>query len=68
MNAQSSSSGDDFRIIDLFSPSEPTSSFPTADRETPRSPSASRMSGDLPESFLFANPLFARDAQAHRGE
>ncbi len=58
MNAQASSSADDFRLVDLFSPDESTA-FPAAGECAARAASASRMSGDLPESFLFANPLFA---------
>jgi hypothetical protein len=56
MNAQASSSADDFRLVDLFSPDE-SSAAPAARESDARA--TSRMSGELPESFLFANPLFA---------
>lgn len=63
MNAQASSSADDFRIVDLFSPDESTAT--SAARESDVRAVPPRMSGELPESFLFANPLFA-PARDHR--
>jgi hypothetical protein len=55
MNADPAAT-DDFRVVDLFSPSETSSASPAPAAKAPQAP---RMSGELPESFLFANPLFA---------
>ena len=53
------SSADDFRPCDLFSPSEPGFVPPPPDSAGPKAPQPARMSGELPASFLFANPFFA---------
>ncbi|MBA4137737.1 MAG: hypothetical protein C0518_10515 [Opitutus sp.] len=57
------SSADEFRLVDLFSPSE-TDFVPPASGNAgvgPSVPQPQRMSGELPDSFLFANPFFAPD-------
>lgn len=62
------SNPDDFRIVDLFSPSETSFAPPAPEGAGQKYPSPPRMSGELPESFLFANPFFApnRSDERHR--
>lgn len=57
MNSSNASApSDDFRIVDLFSPSETTVVPPDARDAAP--PASSRAGGRPPESFVFTNPLF----------
>jgi hypothetical protein len=56
----SHSTPDDFQVVDLFSPSETTFAPPApAGAGQTNPPSAPRMSGEMPESFVFTHPFFA---------
>lgn len=56
---------DDFRVVDLFSPGEAAFASSAPEGAGPKLP-APRMSGEMPESFLFANPFFAPEGAAQR--
>ncbi len=60
------SSPDDFRIVDLFSPSETDFAPPAPEGAGQKFAAPQRMSGELPDSFLFANPFFAPHREERR--
>jgi hypothetical protein len=64
-NRPSNSDSDNHRVVDLFSPSEDS----VDPRETgQRSVQDRPVSTDMPASFVFTNPLFARPSPERRGE
>ena len=60
------SNPDDFRIVDLFSPSEASFTPPAPQAAGQKFTAPPRMSGELPDSFLFANPFFAPNREERR--
>lgn len=55
---------DSFRVVDLFSPGEDTVRA-AQDANRPFAPERP-VSADMPASFIFTNPLFARPAHGQR--
>jgi hypothetical protein len=62
--SNTSNASDDFRIVDLFSPSETPVAPPDARDAAP--PATSRVGGRPPESLVFTNPLFGSAPDAKR--
>ncbi|MBI2517925.1 MAG: hypothetical protein HYV95_13560 [Opitutae bacterium] len=60
----STSDSDSFRVVDLFSPSD-DAVRPAQDAHRPF-PAERPVSADMPASFVFTNPLFARPAHDQR--
>lgn len=63
---ETTTNADDFRVVDLFSPSEERSTAPASPTPGKLHTAPPRVGGRMPSSFVFANPLFAPAREVRR--